>query len=907
MLPFIVIGLTTGAVYALAGLGLVLTYKTSGVFNFAHGALATVAAYVFYALHVLNGWAWPLAAVVAILVAGPVMGVLLELLARRIQTTSLALRVASTVGLLLVIEASVQLIYSSNVTRNVPTFLGSGSFTLVGVRVQVSQLVTFLFAVAVTVALTGFFRFSRRGIAMRAVVDNPELLDLAGTSPVGTRRLAWIIGVTLAAASGVLFAPLLSLDPVQLTLLVVAAFGAAAIGAFTSLPLTLVGGLAIGVLASLSTKWFTSGLLAGLPPSMPFVVLFIVLLVFPKKHLVGRSFTVPRSKPKWSAPGSLQLSGGLVLLAVLALVPAFAGIHLTDWTTFAAMTIVFMSLALLVKTSGQVSLSHVAFIAIGASAFSHLTTGSGVPWLLALLLAGLIAVPIGALLAIPAIRLTGLYLALATFGFGILLQGMFYTQSYMFGANGAGLTEPRPHLSFLSISTDKGYYYLVVVLAVLVALLVIGLTRSRLGRLLRGAADSPVALQTSGTSVNVTRVMVFCLSAFLAAIGGALAAVGPSTVSADAYQPILSLTFLTVIIIVGDGTPWNAVVASAALFLIPSYVSGAQVSIVLQLLFGAVAILYAVVPARAHGMPQFLQVWTDRTFGRIRVPVPGRRTADREPDPAPLLAPAQTRLEVEDLEVRFGGLVAVDGVSLHAPAGQITGLIGPNGAGKTTTFNACTGLLKPARGRVRIGGVDVSRYGPPARARRGLGRTFQKMELFESLTVRENVEAGAEGSLAGANPITQLLARPGERHAVRARARRALELCDLADIAELPAMSLSTGQRRLVELARCLAGPFGLLLLDEPSSGLDRTETKRFGEILKRIVSDRGVGILLVEHDMSLVLDICEHVYVLDFGELIFEGTAPDLVDSPIVQAAYLGDSEVEAAVHTPPKIEELA
>jgi len=899
VLPFIVIGLTSGAVYALAGLGLVLTYKTSGVFNFAHGALATVAAYVFYVLFVLNGWAWPLAATIAILVTGPLMGLVLELLARRIQAVSLALRVAATVGLLLVIEAAVQLIYGTASVRTIPVFLGTANVGIFETPVQVAQIVTFAFAVVVTVALSAFFRYARRGIAMRAVVDEPELLDLGGTSPTATRRLAWMIGVSLTAASGVLFAPLLALDPVQLTLLVVSAFGAAAIGAFTSLPLTLLGGLGIGVLASLSTKWFTTGLLAGLPSSLPFVVLFVVLLVFPKRYLVGRAFTVARSRPTWRAPASLQLSGGTVLIVLLVLVPGFAGIHLTDWTTFLAMTIVFVSLALLARTSGQVSLSHVSFVAIGAAAFSHLTLESGLPWLVALIVAGLIAVPVGALLAIPAIRLTGLYLALATFGFGVLLQGMFYTQSYMFGANGLGINEPRPHVSFWNVTSDKGYYYLVLVLAALAALLVVALTRSRLGRLLRGAADSPLALETSGTSVNVTRGLVFCLSAFLAAFGGALAAVGQSTVSADSYQPLLSLTYFALIMIVGEGTPWNAVLASAGLFLIPSYVTGGQVSTVLQLAFGSVAILYSLLPSRAQGTPGALRRLVDQTFGRFELSRPRLPRARRPPAaaPAPGFPGLPGGLQVEGLRVSFGGVVAVNGVTLEAPSGRITGLIGPNGAGKTTLFNSCTGLLSPSAGRVRIGGGDLSRHGPSARARRGLGRTFQRIELFESLTVRENVEFGAEGTLAGANPLTQVLASPGQRAETRAQAERALALCDLTEIAQLPAMTLSTGQRRLVELARCLAGPFGALLLDEPSSGLDPAETGRFGQILKRVVAERGVGILLVEHDMSLVLDICDFVYVLDFGELIFSGTPAEVAASPLVQAAYLGSDEVEQTV----------
>jgi ABC-type branched-subunit amino acid transport system ATPase component len=181
------------------------------------------------------------------------------------------------------------------------------------------------------------------------------------------------------------------------------------------------------------------------------------------------------------------------------------------------------------------------------------------------------------------------------------------------------------------------------------------------------------------------------------------------------------------------------------------------------------------------------------------------------------------------------------------------------------------------------------------------------MELFETLTVRENVEAGAEGVLAGANPLTHFAARPGQRGRVRAAAENAMALCDVLAFADTPVGALSTGQRRLVELARCLAGPFGLLLLDEPSSGLDRAETQRFGTILKDVVAQRGVGILLVEHDMSLVLDICEHIYVLDFGELVFEGTPQEVVASPIVRAAYLGDAEVEAAVAPGHHIEEVA
>jgi len=888
-LPFIIAGLVTGSVYGLAGIGLVLTYKTSGVFNFAHGALATVAAYVFYVLNVEHSISWPLAAAVAVLGAGPAMGLLLELLTRRVATAGLAYQVAATVGVLLLVEAGAELLFDTNIVRTVPVFLTAKHFSFQGTNVQWSDVIIFAFAVLVTVALAMFFRTSRRGLQMRAVVDNPELLSLFGASPVATRRLAWVLGTVLVSASGVLFAPLLPLNPLQLTLLVVAAFGAAALGSFSSLPLTLAGGLLVGVLASLSTKWFTHGVLTGVPVSLPFIVLFAVLLVFPKRRLAGRAFTAARARSTWSAPASVQLVGGAVVLAFLATVPSFAGVHLTAWTVAVASVIVFLSLSLLVRTSGQVSLAHVSFTAIGAAAFSHLAVDHHVPWLVALVLASLVAVPIGAVLAIPAIRLTGLYLALATFGFGILLQGMFYSQNYMFGSTGLGLREPRPDWSFLSVASDKGFYYLVLVFVAITAALVIWLNKSRLGRLMRGLADSPMAVATSGAEVNVTRLLVFCLSAFLAAVGGALAAVAQSTVNGDSYQPLTSLVFFVLIIIVFGGEPWNAVMASALVYLVPSYVSSANVTRWTQLLFGVAAVTVAMLPARAREVPQ-----------------PARRVVDRLARRKPRAFAAGTaavrpvvgagNLEVSRLQVRFGGVKAVDGVSIKAPTGSITGLIGPNGAGKTTTFNACSGLNRPSAGRVSLDGHDVSRRGVAYRARHGIGRTFQKMELFESLTVRENVAMGADAARSGFNPLSHVFAWPAATRRAAAYAQHAIDLCDLDELAERPVSALSTGQRRLVELARCLAGDFRILLLDEPSSGLDHAETERFGAILKKIVTERGIGILLVEHDMSLVLDVCRHIYVLDFGKPIFAGTPKEIMSSPIVRAAYLGDAEVEAA-----------
>jgi ABC-type branched-subunit amino acid transport system ATPase component/branched-subunit amino acid ABC-type transport system permease component len=880
MLPFIITGLVTGAVYGLAAVGLVHTYKTSGVFNFGHGALATVAAYAFYVLHVQHDVGWPLAAALVGVIVVPPLALGLNLLGRTLSGADLATQVVATVGVVLLVQAVVTLIFGTDQSRSVLPFLASGETHIGSTVVQWADILTFAIALAVTAGLYVFLRATRTGTAMRAVVDDPQLLDLAGTSPGRVRGLAWTIGVGCAALAGVLFAPLLPLDPVLLTLLVVQAFGAAALGAFRSLPLAFAGGLVIGVIAALCTKWFTTGVLAGLPPAVPFLVLFVVLLVFPRRLLAQRARGVTRERVPRTAPARVRLIGCVVVMGVLALVPAFAGVHLVDWTTMLGTAILLLSLGLLVRMAGQVSLCHAAFAAIGATAFGHLTTDVGLPWLVALLAAGLIAVPVGALLAVPALRLGGLYLALATFGFGVAVAYMLYTQSFMFGDTGAGVSVPRPGLG---LDGDEAYYYVVLAFAVLATGLVVALERGRLGRLLRGMAESPLALATTGVAVSVTCVLVFCLSGFMAAIAGALVGAGQLTVTADSYGPFLSLTSFVVVVIALGREPWYALLGAALLVLVPSYVANPDTALWLQLAFGVAAVTYARWP---HGLPDRLADALDRRFA-----APGSAVA---------LAPvgrierpvAPGTLRLEDVTVRFGGLIAVDNASLLAPTGRITGLIGPNGAGKTTMFDVCSGLLKPNHGGVSLDGHSLVHTGPGGRARAGLGRTFQRMELFDTLSVWENVRIGGEGPSAGPNPLRHLRSGRAEERRVREATGAALESCGLETMRGVAVGELSTGQRRLVELARCLAGPFRILLLDEPSSGLDHAETERFGEILQHVVATRGIGVLLVEHDMNLVRDVCDHIYVLDFGRMLFEGSPDDVAASPVVRAAYLGDDD---------------
>lgn len=901
ILPFIVAGIASGAIYGLAATGLVLTYKTSGIFNFGHGALATAAAYIFYWMHVDHGWDWKLSMFVAVLVVGPLMGLVMELIARRLTHQRTAWKVVGTVGIILIVQGLGTIKYGVD-ARRVEQYLpkGSDTFRIFDVNIRWSQVIVTVVALLAVAALYALFRFTRLGIAMRAVVDDPDLLDLQGTSPVRVRRISWIIGSTLASLSGVLILPFIGLEAITLTFLVVQTFGAAAIGLFSSIPLTFLGGILVGVGESLLTKYeVTYPEIVGLSKSLPFLVLIAVMLLTPKRKLAPPTSSEARPSLLWHGPPALRIGVMVLVFGFLATVPAWApNFKLTPYWIGALVTIiVILSLGLLVRTAGIVSLCTAAFAAIGAVAFSQFHVDVGIPWIPALLIAGLVAVPVGALVAIPSIRLSGLFLALATLGFGLLVERFFYRRSFMFTTLAEGRRMPRPGWA----STDGRYYYVVLAFVILAVLAIIAIQRGRLGRVLLGMGESPTAVSTLGLSVNVTRVIVFCIGAYMAAVAGALYGAMLNVAGAESayFSSFNSLILLAVLALAPFRAPWYAIFAGITQ-IIPGYIEGDNTPHVLTAIFGFFAIQIAC-QGGPHGMPVKLQRFFESKFGRSKETSHVGEKADEAHvelrRPVPVVADgAQPGLAVSGVSVRFGGLLAVDDVTLEAPMGRITGLMGPNGAGKTTTFNACSGLNRPSSGTVRLHGHDVSNASPNARARAGLGRTFQIMELCESLSVADNVALGREASQAGASPFSQVVAPRSQLRVRDLATREALELCGIANLADQQAGALSTGQRRLVELARCLAGPFDVLLLDEPSSGLDRGETERFGALLKRVVAERGCGILLVEHDVSLIMDVCEYIYVLDFGRLIFEGTPSEVSASPDVQAAYLG-SETERLV----------
>ncbi|MGQ0467954.1 MAG: branched-chain amino acid ABC transporter permease [Sporichthyaceae bacterium] len=596
-IPFIVFGLVFGSIYGLAAMGLVLTYRTSGIFNFGHGAIGAGAAYVFFELRQQQGMPWPLAALIAVGLFGVVLGLILERMARGLSKVPVSYQIVGTVGLLLLIRALATWIYGPDYRLFTPFITRDTAFTVSGVAVSWESIIVF---VGVSIAAFGLYFLierSRLGTTMRAVVDDPNLLDTTGVAPVRVRRQAWMIGSCFAAASGVLLASQQQqLDATLLSLLVVQAFGAAAIGAFRSLPLAYAGGIAIGIAQKLVSKQTSDyEWLQGLDFNLPFIVLFIVLLVLGRRRLgdLGSQVRarVPASR-QLPTPQLLLFSSVGLLAAVM--VPHVVGSRLPVWINAMSQILLFLSLGLLVHTSGQVSLCQMSLAAVGAAAFAH-SVSNGIPWGLAILIGGLVAVPVGAIVAIPAIRLSGLFLALATLGFGIFIAQFFYVKSYMFGLS--DLRTGRPS----GFDSDTRYYYLLLAVAVAGMALVIGIERSRLGRLLRGLADSPTALQTLGASADVTRVLVFCISAFLAGISGGLFAGQFGSVSGTSFNFVASLVLLAVLAIAGRSTVQASIVGPIFMLVLPAY--GSSTGAGFEAAFGLGAILAAVLSTRRLHLP----------------------------------------------------------------------------------------------------------------------------------------------------------------------------------------------------------------------------------------------------------------------------------------------------------------
>jgi branched-subunit amino acid ABC-type transport system permease component len=582
-------------------MGLVLTYTTSGVFNFAHGAVGMFVSYIFYSL-LDRGIPVVPSLVLAVLVIAPLFGVVIDrVLFRRLQGAAAVTYLVVSLGLLVSLQSLAVIVFGPQ-TRAVNSILPTWTYRLPGLYVGIDQTMVVAIAIAVGIGLSLFFRHAHVGLQTRAVVGDRDLAEMVGTNSHRVTALSWMLGCAFAALAGILIAPFVQLDSVMLTLLVVQAFGAAVVGGLRNLTLTNLGAYGIAVAGAIATKLAaTRPSLVGLPPALPFIVLFLALVVSRKGYFLeltmgqesGR-FHRARVKAK-----GLPVRTMLVMAALAAFMPPVLNdSQLLTATNTVAFVLVLSSLSLLIGVSRQISLAHAVFVVFGATTLGHFLT-AGIPYLIALVLAALVMVPVGALLALPAIRLSGLFLALATFGFGVLAQFLLFNASFTFGRSSVVMV-PRPS----GLTSDASYHYFVLAAVVVGVLVVEGIKVSRLGRLSRALGDSPTAVQALGVNPTATRVIIFCVSAFLAAISGGLLGSLVGAVNQTSFTFFESLIWVAVLVLAGTQSLAGSLIAAFMMVTVPGIVTSATIREWQPVFFGVGAIVFAQAP---NGIAGFLR------------------------------------------------------------------------------------------------------------------------------------------------------------------------------------------------------------------------------------------------------------------------------------------------------------
>jgi branched-chain amino acid transport system permease protein len=564
-LAFTVSGIVTGAIYAVAASGLVVTYTASGIFNFAHGAIGMLMAFTYWELRVQRGWPAPAALFFVILVLAPLLGAVVErTLMRNLQGASTTTSLVVTIGLMVGLIGLAQSIWPAE-AREMPAFFGFAGFEVGQLFVTWHEAITIAVAIGVALTLRVLLFSTRLGTSMRAVVDDRNLAALNGARPARISMFSWSLGASLSALSGILLAPVLQLDVLVLTLLVINAYVAAMVGRLKSLPLTFVGALILGLAQSYAVGYVRlEGVLGDLRPSLPTLLLFAVLLLMPEARLRAARLSavkipgVPTLRA--SATGAIAFLGGAWILSGV-----LTNADLVRVGRGLALGLVMLSLVPLTGYGGQVSLCQMTFAGLGAFAMATLG-GGGSP--IGLIAAVVLAALVGAVVALPALRLQGLYLGLATMAFAVMMDNMFFANPNVFGTFGS---KPVDRLSLFGLSLDgeRPYFMLLALSFAALAVFVLWIRRGVFGRRIAAMRDSPAACTTLGLSLTKTKLAIFTLSAGMAGAGGALFGGLQGTAGPTDFVMFQSLPVLLMAVLGGITTVSGALIGGMLLALLP--------------------------------------------------------------------------------------------------------------------------------------------------------------------------------------------------------------------------------------------------------------------------------------------------------------------------------------------------
>ncbi|HEX6489041.1 MAG TPA: ATP-binding cassette domain-containing protein [Candidatus Dormibacteraeota bacterium] len=930
-----VLSLPQITVFLLYAIGIVVIYRASRVLNLAHGVMAMTPAYVFYSLALRMP---PWIAFVLAVAFGGLLGVVTErLVVRRLRPQGPTAQTVGTVAVFGLLIALVAKVYGTAplVTKSL---FPSGTIPISYTGLSYGQAIVFVASLGIAAMMFALFRFTDLGLAMRGAADNRRGAQLMGIDVERTTMLAWALGGGLAAVAGVFVGSLTNIHPYTLSFQVLPAFVVALLGGLESLPGTVWGSAVVGLAQGEVQALSTLPLIGPLATSTGFSDLFLMVVTFIVMALRGARLVGSRIRDE--AFGAASTAAGLakssatlgpasfvfaLVVVVLPFLPFVPFSVLGDATLAAFYLVVALSLVLLTGWVGQISLAQAEFVGIGAFFTAVLANRwhIGFPWsfALAVVAAGAVAAALG----LVALRVRGLYLAVATLVFAAMADNFLFNQSW-FGIEGGsagirlGIIGNPNALPRFDLNDVHLVYLLFAAFAVFCLYALAHLRESKTGRAMFAVRGSEVAAASLGIDVTRYKLMAFLLAGMIAGGAGNLYIVYLRSVVPDSFNILASLFFLSVAVVGGLLSPGGAVAAAivfAALqevfFRVPQLAGLLDVTSSLLLL--AVLLAYpgglAAVPERLGALFNSLSL-PRAVGGLLRRPAhPISKPADAGGSVVPLVAEPwrafqrARRVAVEDarpeevlcraakVTVRFGGLTAVDSVDLEVRRGEIVGLIGANGAGKTTLFNSISGLNSPASGAVELYGRTVSRLDVHQRAALGIGRTFQDIQLFPQLSVFENLLVATH--LHNHSTVVEQLFVAGralnQERAARESVVKVLDFLGLRHLASRPIRDLTFGQLRLIEVARALVTDAQLVLLDEPASGLDDRESEMLVKLLLYVREELGVTMLVVEHDVRSVLSLCDYIYVLDQGKLLSQGRPQQVQSDPLVVEAYLGQA----------------
>jgi len=884
IMTFAILGAATGALYALGSISLVLVYRSSGVLNFAAGAIGTSGVFVYWDLQVNEHWPFG-AAMAAGVGTAAVLGSAAGLLMRPLRDASNLTKVVLTLAILVVLQGLIGIFYPDSYT--VKSLLPTGPVHVFGAYFGRDRLALIAIAVALTLVITTVYRHTRFGLATSAAAENTEALSTLGWSADQVALVNWTAAGALSGLAGILLAPITGVSVGLTTALLLPGLAGAIVGNLQSFSLSLAGALLIGVVQSEVGRYVT---LQGAGDAVPFAII-IAIILFRGRKLPLRSYVAERLPRVTSGRVNVPLLTGIAVVGAIAMQWLLPAVWVGAFTYSLIGVILLYSIIILTGYAGQISLAQWAIAGCGAMVVAQLRV-HGLPWTMAVLCGLVAAVPIGLVVGSAAMRARGLSLAVGTLAFGICMLSLVLSNPHIDGGVGGLYVGPFSLLGFDldAVSYPRRFGLLCLGLAIVVGVGVANIRRGNAGRRLVAVRSNENAAAALGIDVRRAKLAAFCYGSVLASLAGILA------IATGAYASFTEFDTFTSIQLVSNG------VLGGVGYVNGSLVGGAGWSGgVLDQLFsglGSTGIQYLPVVLGALTIVTVIQApdglvamnieLLRRVGQRIRGPKPVHRIALRGARPAMQPGPGgpQSTLVVTDVSVRFGGVVAVDAVSFEVKAGHVLGVIGPNGAGKTTLIDALTGFVPMSGGSSRLDGRSLDRLSPQRIAREGLGRSFQSLELFRDMTVYENLVTACDQRHWTAwlrDPLW-----PGRTRLTPACQAIVVDL-GLQEVLHLYPGDLSYGTQRLVAIARTVASGPRFIMLDEPAAGLDAHERLEVRGVIRRLARESGLGVLLVEHDVALVADVSDRMLALEFGRVVASGAPAAVTSHPAVLAAYLG------------------